>query len=85
MPEPGRKLFAYDNMCRDPVFWEVIERYHHNHFAISQVTMTLSSASDEFGDTLAVPKNVYACFAEQDMIQCEFEPLGFDKIPMFDF
>ena len=42
MTEPGRKLFAYDSVCRDPVAWGAIKRHKRNHFAGAKVTMTLS-------------------------------------------
>ena len=58
MNEPGRKLFAYDRMCRDPVDWGVIRRYQRSHFAGSPVTMILSLASYETGETLAVLQNI---------------------------
>ena len=62
MSEPGRKLFAYDSMCREPVDWGAIKRHKRSHFAGAKVTMNLSSVGDEAGDTLAVLKNIYLSF-----------------------
>ena len=62
MTEPGRKLFAYDSECRDPVDWGAIKRHKRSHFARAEVTMNLFSVSDEVGDELAVLKNMYLAF-----------------------
>ena len=62
MSEPGRKLFAYDSLCREPVDWAAIKRHKRSHFAGAKATMTLSQVGDEGGDTLAVLKNIYQTF-----------------------
>ena len=62
MREPGRKLFVYDSLCRDPVDWSAIKRRKRSFFAGTKVTMQMSQAGDEAGDTLAVLKNVYQSF-----------------------
>ena len=59
MTEPGRNMFAYDSVCRDPVEWGAIKRHKRSHFAGAKVTMTLPSVGDEVGDTLAVLNNMY--------------------------
>jgi hypothetical protein len=56
MNEPGRKLFAYDSLCREPVEWSSIKRLKRGFFAGAKVTMTLTQAGDEAADTLAVLK-----------------------------
>ena len=62
MNEPGRKLFAYDSLCREPVDWGAIKRHKRSFFAGAKVTMDLQQVGDEGGDTLAVLKNVYMAF-----------------------
>ena len=59
MNEPGRKLFAYDSLCREPVNWAAIKRHKRSFHAGAKVTMQMSQPGDDAGDTLAVFKNVY--------------------------
>ena len=65
MNEPGRKWFAYDSMCREPVDWGAIKRHKRSHFAGAQVTMTLWSVGDEVGDTLAGLNNTLLAFGAE--------------------
>ena len=62
MNEPGRKLFIYDSMCRDPVDWAAIKRHKRNHCLGAKVTMKVTTMGMESGDTLAVLKNIYQTF-----------------------
>jgi hypothetical protein len=62
MNELGRKLFAYDSMCRHPVDWGAAKRHKCSHCAGTKVTMTLSLVGDEVGDTLAVLNNIDLAF-----------------------
>ena len=65
MNEPGRKLFCYDSLCREPVDWSAIKRLKRSIYGCAKVSMCLTSAGDESGDTLAVLKDVYMAFATQ--------------------
>ena len=56
MNEPGRKLFVYDSLTRDPVDWATIKRLKRSFFTGAKVTMQLTQVGDEAGDTLAVLK-----------------------------
>ena len=62
MNEPGRKLFAYDSLCREPVNWSTIKRHKRSVLSGATVSMQLSQVGDESGDTLAVLKNIYLAF-----------------------
>ena len=62
MNEPGRKLFAYDSLCREPVEWGAIKRHKRSFHGGAKVTMQLTQPGDDAGDTLAVVKNVYLNF-----------------------
>ena len=64
MNEPGRKLFLYDSLCREPVDWGAIKRHKRSFYGGAKVTMRLTTAGDEAGDTLAVLKNVYQAFSK---------------------
>ena len=65
MNEPGRKMFYYDSLCREPVDWGAIKRHRRSCFNGAKVTMQLTNAGEESGDTLSVLKNVYQAFATQ--------------------
>ena len=65
MNEPGRKLFYYDSLCREPVDWGAIKRHRRSCFGGTKVTMQLTNAGDESGDTLSVLKNVYDAFSQE--------------------
>ena len=56
MKEPGRKLFVYDSLCKDPADWSSIKRSRRNAFSGTKVAMTLTQIGDDVGDTLAVVK-----------------------------
>lgn len=62
MNEAGRKLFAYDSFCRDPLNWANIKKHKRSHLAGAKVLMEMSQAGDESADTLAVVKNIYMAF-----------------------
>ena len=62
MNEPGRKLFLYESMLRDPLDWASVKRNKRSVWAGAKVTMELNQAGDEAGDTLAVVKNIYQTF-----------------------
>ena len=65
MNEPGRKLFCYDSLCREPVDWSAIKRLKRSIYGGAKVSMRLTNAGEENEDTLAVLKNVYLAFATQ--------------------
>ena len=65
MTEPGRKLFFYDSLCREPVDWSAIKRLKRSFHGGVKVSMKVTHIGDEDGDTLAVVKNIYQTFATQ--------------------
>ena len=65
MNEPGRKLFFYDTLCREPVDWGAIKRLKRSFYGGAKVTMRFTNPGDEAGDTLAVLKSVYQAYATQ--------------------
>ena len=78
MSEPGRKLFGYNSLCREPVDSAAVKRHKRSFFAGAKVTMDLTQAGDEASDTLAVIKNIYGTFRterpsdhlSEDVIAC---------------
>ena len=65
MSEPGRKLFIYDSLCRDPLNWQSLKRMKRSYLVGAKVQMLLTQAGSDGGDTLAVVKNMYNAFATQ--------------------
>ena len=64
LTEPGRKLFIYDALTRDPVNWKNLKKARRSCLTGAKVQMQLCQAGDDAGDTLAVVKNIYLEFSK---------------------
>jgi hypothetical protein len=62
MWEPGRNLFIYDSMVRDPLTWSKLRRNKRSFLTGAKVTMICQSVGQAGQDTLNTVKDIYLTY-----------------------